>query len=119
MLAVTNGRLEIRADAPVEKGGGGAGLGAHELLEAALAACLNMAVRMHADQHAIPLGSVTTSVSLRRPDPQTVCFDYSLELDGPLTADQRNVLHRVAGTCPVRQTLSKNLQFHARAPANE
>ena len=36
------------ADAPLEKGGAGAGFGPHELLEAALATCLNIAVRMSA-----------------------------------------------------------------------
>ena len=33
----TNGRSEMHTDAPLAKGGGGTGFGAHELLEAALA----------------------------------------------------------------------------------
>lgn len=111
--AVTNERQEIVADAPVEKGGDSAGLGAHDLLEAALAVCINMAIRMYADKHAIPLEGVTTSVSIRRPDPQTVCFDYSLELNGPLNTEQRAQLEAAARACPVRQTLSKRLEFRA------
>jgi putative redox protein len=41
-------RHEMIADAPVDKGGGGTGFGAHELLEAALAVCINMAVQVYA-----------------------------------------------------------------------
>jgi putative redox protein len=113
--ALSNGRQEVFADAPIEKGGGGAGLGAHELLEAALAVCINMAVRMHADQHTIPLSSVTTRVSIQRPDGHTVRFDYGIELSGPLSAAQREELEAAARACPVRQTLSKHLEFRAMA----
>lgn len=42
----TNSQCEMHTDAPLAKGGGGTGFGAHELLEAALATCVNMAVRM-------------------------------------------------------------------------
>lgn len=109
--AVSNGSHEIAADAPVSKGGGGAGLGAHELLEAALAVCINMAVRMHAEQHSIPLDSVSTRVSLARPRPETICFEYALALEGPLTLDQREQLKRVAQECPVRKTLTHRIEF--------
>jgi putative redox protein len=44
----TNGKHEGHCDAPVEKGGGDAGFGPHELLEAALAGCLNIWVRVYA-----------------------------------------------------------------------
>ncbi len=62
----SNGRQELVADAPVEKGGGGAGFSAHELLKAALAVCVNMAVRMYAAEHSIRLDGVTTHVTLKR-----------------------------------------------------
>jgi len=56
VTTVSNARRELEADALVNRGGG-AGFGAHELLEAALAVCINMAVRTHAHQQAIPLES--------------------------------------------------------------
>jgi len=112
-LTLTNGRQEIPADAPIEKGGSSGGFGAHELLEAALAACLNMAVRMHAAQHAIPLEAVETGVSIVRPDPQSVRFEYSLKLSGPLSPQQRQALEGAARACPISQTLSKRLEFRS------
>jgi putative redox protein len=113
---VGNGSHEILCDAPVEKGGGGCGLGAHDLLEASLALCMNMAIRMYAAANAIPLERVHTQVRLLRPAPDEVVFDCSLELDGALTPAQRLELERVAETCPVRQTLSRRLSFARSDP---
>lgn len=111
--AVRSGAHELIADVPRNKGGAGAGFGAHELLEAALAACINMAVRMQAEREAVPLQSVATLVELKRPDAESICFEYSLELVGTLSEAQRRLLERAALTCPVRQTLSKTIRFHA------
>ena len=110
---VSNGAHEIHTDAPVSKGGEGAGFGAHDLLEAAFATCINMAVRMYAAEHAIPLEHVATCVKLERPDSERVVFTYALELAGPFSSDQRRQLEHVADACPVRQTLSKRLEFEA------
>jgi len=111
--AVSNGRHEIVADAPTDKGGGGTGCGAHELLEASLAVCVNMAVRMCAAEQSIPLEHMSTEVRLQRPDPDRVVFEFSLALSGPLSIEQRLALEKAAHTCPVRQTLSQRLEFKA------
>lgn len=108
---VMSERHEITADAPISKGGEGSGFGAHDLLEAALATCINMAVRMCADERGIPLARVVTRVSLARPQPDIVCFEYALDLEGPLSPEQRQQLERAAQECPVRQSLSKRLEF--------
>jgi putative redox protein len=108
-----NGHHALTADAPAGKGGGGAGFSAHELLEAALAVCVNMAVRMYAAEHSIPLASATTHVSLRRPGKGIVRFEYALQLSGPLSSAQREQLWQAAGTCPVHETLAQRIEFHA------
>ncbi len=111
--AVTNGGFELTADAPLAKGGGATGFGPHELLEAALAACINMAVRMHAAAHSMPLQGVAARVRLDRSAADAAIFEYQLELDGPLSADQRLRLEQAARDCPVRRTLSGRLEFRA------
>lgn len=113
--AVKNGRHELIADAPVSKGGGGMGFGAHELLEAALAVCINMAVRMCADAEGMALESTKTSVTIRQADADIVCLEYALELTGSLSHEQRERLEAAARSCPVRQTLSKRIEFVALA----
>jgi putative redox protein len=109
---VRNSSHELASDAPISKGGGGMGFGAHELLEASLAACLNMAVRMHADQRGIPLEHVLTRVTLSWPDAQTSKFEYAVELTGPMSTEQCAELQAVADACPVRRTLSRQLVFN-------
>lgn len=49
-----------------DKGGGNQGFRPHELLEAALATCMNIHLRMYAANHGIELGEVTTKVTLDR-----------------------------------------------------
>jgi putative redox protein len=99
------------ADAPVAKGGGGAGFGPHELLEAALATCLNMAVRMQASKLGIPIGEVTTMVNLDRSDPVTAVFNYRVSIAGDISPNDRLILDEAARTCPVVSTLTKRLVF--------
>jgi putative redox protein len=101
----------MRTDAPVAEGGGGTEFGAHGLLEAALATGLNMAVRMHASAHGIPLQAVEASVRMLRPDDETIVFEQVLEIAGSLSDEQRAALMAAADASPVRQTLSKRLQF--------
>ena len=107
----TNGKHEGHCDAPVEKGGADAGFGPHELLEAALAGCLNIWVRVYAAGHDIPLTGIMTEVTLDRQTSGEAVFRYALELKGPLTEEQRRELIQAAQSCPVHQTLAGKISF--------
>jgi putative redox protein len=107
----SNGSERALADAPVNKGGAGAGFGPHELLEAAFATCINMAVRMRASQIGVAVDEVTSSVRLDRSAKDRVVFGYSVEIHGDLTTNARAQLQQAADSCPVRQTLSKLIVF--------
>ena len=101
-----NERLQGVGDMPEEKGGQGAGFRPHELLEAALATCLSMTVRIAARKYGYPLDDVVVVVSVDRSDPAEVVMDYSLQLSGHLDSRQREHLERAAANCPVGQTLA-------------
>lgn len=107
----TNGTHSAVSDTTKDKGGRESGFQPHDLLEAALANCINITLRMYADQHNIPLSSVTTRVKLDRTNPVEVAFEYEIELHGSLSQDHRDRLLEAAKKCPVRQTLSKNIGF--------
>ncbi len=107
----SDGEHEGIADTTADKGGSHAGFRPHDLLVASLATCVNMIVRMYADNHGIPLRGVTTNVSLDRTRPDEVVFRYEVELDGELTEEQRNKLFQAASACPVHKTLSKSIRF--------
>lgn len=101
------------ADTTADKGGSHSGFRPHDLLEAALATCVNMAVRVYADNHGIPLAGVTTRVKLDRNVPDETVFQYEVELDGDLTPEQKHRLSLAANACPVRRTLSKTIRFES------
>lgn len=107
----SNGVELGHSDALPEKGGLGAGFRPHELLEAALASCMNMSVRMYAERHFLPLEKVLVRVSLNRSQPNRVVFEYNLDMEGPLTDEHKVELMGVAEACPVRATLSKDAAF--------
>jgi len=107
----TNGIHETCADTTADKGGGNAGFRPHDLMEAALASCLNMSLRMCAEKNCIPVSEIRTTVALNRTVPGIVAFEYSFEVDGPVTKEQHEVLERAAESCPVRRTLSGNISF--------
>ena len=107
----TDGKREATCDTIPDKGGSGSGFRPHDLLEAAFACCLNMTLRMYADKHQIPLSEAKVSVSLNRDNPEQTVFEYGVELQGDLTAAQRQKLMELAALCPVKRTLSKHISF--------
>lgn len=105
----TNGSHESVADIPVEKGGEGNGFGPHELLEAALATCIAITVRLSAAKHGFPLKGATCEVRVNRSVPDRVTLRYMLALSGPLDAEQESHLRSAASRCPVAKTLGSTL----------
>jgi putative redox protein len=104
---------DIIVDTTRSKGGTGSCIRPHELLEAAVAACLNISLRMVAQKNNICLNEVETRVELNRSDPEKTIFEYSVVCKtGSKEEEQASILLRKAlQECPVRKTLSKELVF--------
>ena len=109
LTTFTNEKLKAYGDATPDKGGMGAGFRPHELLEAALATCMNIHLRMYTSNHGLELENVVTKVVLDRSLPTKAVFKYSIELLGSLSEEQKRKLLQIAETCPVRQTLSRTI----------
>jgi len=107
IVQFTNGRFIAPGDMPVDKGGRGEGFRPHELLEAALATCLTMTVRIAAEKFGYSLKRAGARVEIDRSDPDAITFRCALELDGEFDAAQRARLLRAAENCPVGQTLAR------------
>jgi putative redox protein len=112
----SDGTHDGMADTTAEKGGSDAGFRPHDLLEAALATCVNMTIRMYADNHGIPLQGVTTKVTLDRNTIEQAIFKYEIEFVGDLEPLHAEKLLQAANACPVRRTLSRTIVFN---PVNE
>lgn len=109
----TNGEHAACSDTANDEGGGNGGFRPHELLEAALATCINMTLRMAAQKHDIPLVSASVEVTLDRAAPEGPTFAYRVDFHGLLTDTQKAALLKTLEHCPVRMTLSKGLRFAA------
>jgi putative redox protein len=101
------------SDVQEDKGGSNSGFRPHDLLEAALATCLNIWLKMYADDHDISVSGIETKVALDRSQTDEVIFHYSLDISGSLTGDERKLLLSAAQSCPVHKTLSKKLTIQS------
>lgn len=111
LTELSNGRQLIHSDVSADKGGEDAGFGPHELLEAALASCIQITLKMGAQKYGFDLGQTSCQVSLDRSIPERTVFVYQLNLDPGLTEEQQAHVRRFASRCPVRKTLSAEIGF--------
>ena len=109
------------ADEPVAAGGSDEGPTPYDYLLGALSGCTAMTLRMYADRKGWPLEGVhvrmrtarsheadceqceTTPVGITR-------IEREVELEGPLTDEQRTRLLQIADRCPVKQTLERGIR---------
>ena len=112
----------LAADEPIASGGTDTGPTPYDLLLAALGSCSSMTVALYARRKAWPLEHIT--VRLRHDRVHAVdCADcetkagrldqvkWSLQLSGPLTAEQRARLLEIAQMCPVHRTLRSEVRI--------
>lgn len=111
LTELTNGEHVAQSDTTLDKGGSNLGFRPHELLEAALASCMNMTLRMAAAEQGISLSTLSVTVSLNRTNPEKPTFEYQVQFRDALSNVQRERLLASVANSPVRNTLSKALHF--------
>lgn len=112
---LSNGIAAILADATKDKGGRGKSFRPHDLLCAALASCLNIAVRMALDSRSLPYERVKVNVDLDRIREGQTKFLYGIEIVGDLPEETKRHIIELASSCPVKKTLSKEIVFEEMA----
>ena len=119
---ITAGRHLLTADEPVSVGGTDAGPNPYQLLLAALGACTSMTIRMYAERKGLPL--LRTTVRLRHDRIHAKDCEQcehnvgmlsrirrEIDIEGPLSDQDRRRLVEIADRCPVHRTLSSEIAF--------
>lgn len=104
-VSLKDGRHAFIADEPIDKGGKDTGPAPDELLEAALASCTAITLRMYSDRKNWKVDGIDVAVNLERTDGQSI-FTRKITISGEIDETQRERLLQIAKLCPVSKTLS-------------
>jgi uncharacterized OsmC-like protein/dienelactone hydrolase len=119
---ITAGHHLLIADEPVSVGGSDAGPNPYDLLLAALGACTSMTLRMYADRKGLPLHRTTVRLRHDRVHAKDCAqteqdsgmltrIRREIDIEGPLSDQERQRLVEIADRCPVHRTLSAEIAF--------
>lgn len=112
------GRHHLVTDEPVRLGGDDLGPAPHELLPAALAACISLTLVTYARTKEWDIGQVEVDVEYdQKAVPRR--FDVAISFDRPVDDAQLARLHKVANACPLRRALEAGFEFHERIGRRE
>ena len=110
---LVDGRFRLTTDEPVHLGGDDTAPAPHELLPAALAACVSTTLSTYARTKGWELGQVTVDVEYdHRATPRRL--ELEIGIAGTLSAEQRARLEKVAAACPLRTSLETGFVFAER-----
>ncbi|HSC73098.1 MAG TPA: OsmC family protein [Gaiellaceae bacterium] len=106
-----DGRHHLLTDEPEHLGGTDLGPSPHELLPAALAACISLTLVTYARTKKWDIGEVTVDVVY---DSKAVPrrFDVAIDIERDVDEAQLARLEKVAAACPLRRSLETGFEFH-------
>ena len=107
---LTVGDLHFLSDAEISKGGSGTGPSPHEYLGAALAACTSMTLKMYAGRKEMKLENAIVTVDITRADDVEI-FSREIQLQGHLSAEEKERLLEIANKCPIHKALAGQIQI--------
>jgi putative redox protein len=105
-----NGRHIFFADEPKSVGGTDTAPTPDELLEASLASCTAITLRMYADRKQWNIETIDVSVHLSRENGKSI-FIKNIGVRGDLTNEQKQRLLEIAKACPVSKTLQGTIEI--------
>jgi len=101
----------IVVDVTSDRGGTGAGIRPYELLEAALASCMNISLRKQAEKEGIQLEKIETTVSLNRDIEGKTIFEYECTILDELDKQTTEKIKSILQNCLIRKILSNQIEF--------
>jgi putative redox protein len=110
---VVDGRFRLATDEPVRLGGADSAPSPHELLPAAIAACVSTNILMYARTKGWELGAVEAVVDYDPHAMPRTCA-ITVRVERRLDSLQLARLEKVVATCPVRRALEGAVVFSER-----
>jgi putative redox protein len=110
---VVDGRFHLATDEPARLGGDDSAPSPHELLAAAIAACVSTNILMYARTKGWELGAVEAEVDYDPHATPRTCA-IVVRTERPLDAARLARIGKVAATCPVRRALEGAVVFTER-----
>jgi len=107
---LVDGRHRLVTDEPGRLGGTDAGPAPHELLPAALAACVATTIRRYARTKGWKVGEVSVDVDYDHTSTPRH-FDVAIHLPPDLSPEQVRRILRAAETCPIRRAIEAGMTF--------
>jgi putative redox protein len=108
------GSHHLLADEPDSLGGADQGPNSTQLLLASLGACAAITLKMYAQRKQWPLSAAEITVTLNpagKSADGATDIGVTVELQGPLTREQRDRLMQIAGRCPVHRIIAGEVRI--------
>ena len=119
-IQIDTGEHDFLMDEPVSYGGLSTGPNPFDLLEAALAGCTLMTLRLYAKRKGWPIDDIRVHVTHRKGTAdQRDRFERELEFGKGLTDEQRDRLIEIAQRCPVHLLLERGADVSVRIAHQE
>lgn len=109
---LNDGTFAIMADASRDAGGEGLGPDPHAILEAALAACTIITLKLYADRKSFALEDIEVEVKIVSESKEHTQIDRSIRFKGDLSDEQRTRLLEIADKCPIHRLLESQVKIH-------
>lgn len=106
------GKDRIMVDTFRKNGGTGFGIQPFELLEAAVAACMNITVRARAERAGIKLTNVQTRVKMNCSDEGKLIFEYDYVIPGNFDDEANKLFADIINSSWLRQIMTyREIEF--------
>lgn len=105
----TNGKSQGMADIPSQIEEGENCFSPPDLLEAALASCVALNVRVFAESHNIKLDKVSVNIRIDENDHDNIIAYKKINLEGDFSETDKTKLLKAADTCKIGKILTKGV----------
>lgn len=108
------GPHQVISDVGSTSGGEDLGPSPHRILEAALASCTVITLRMYAQRHGLDPEFIDADVEITKEEKGETVIRREIKLPSSLSPEQKARFFQIAEKCPIHEVLLSHLQIESR-----